>query len=338
LRAKVSQREAVERWTATVGGCLEAQRRLGSERMLTVSYADLVADPEATLRRCLEFVGEPFTPECLRPLRELRALVDEASLEPDDVDAELWARALELQDEAAAAVAARRGRARGRDGRPPRIVMVTDHFPKFSETFFVRKFLGLLRRGWDVHVVCQRSNDEHWVYFPELREEIRHQGRLHVAREDLDQRVVDLRPDIVHFGYGTLAYGRTHIREAAGCKVVTSFRGYDLNSFRLDDPGCFDEVFRSSDVVHAVSQAIWERAQERGCPSDHAHAVITDAVDVSWFEPPARRDDVVGTPERPLRVLTVGRLHWKKGHDHALQGVRELADRGVEVQHRIVGE
>lgn len=338
LRDKVSEREAVERWTTVAGSCLDARRQLGPERMLTVAFADLVADPEATVRSCLEFAGESYAPECMRPLRELRTLVDDAPLQPD-VDPALWERALEVDREARSVASARSLRVRGRDGRAPRVVMVTDHFPKFSETFFVRKFLGLLRRGWDVHIVCQRSSDEQWAYFPELRAQIRHEGRLHVARENLDQRIVDLRPDIVHFGYGTLAHGRTHIRAAAGCRTVTSFRGYDLNSFRLDDPGCFDDVFANTDVVHAVSGAIWERAQERGCPPDRPHEVITDAVDVGWFEPPAQRDDVVlGTPQRPLRVLTVGRLHWKKGHDHALHATRMLVERGIEVEHRFVGE
>lgn len=336
LRTKVGEREAVGRWVATVGGCIDAQRQLG-DRMLTISHGDLVGDPETTVRRCLEFVGEPYSPECMRPLRELRALVDDAPLQPD-VDPDLWDRALEIQEQVSAAVVTARGRSRGRAGRPPRVVMVTDHFPKFSETFFVRKFLGLLRRGWDVHVVCQRSNDQHWSCFPELREQIRHQGRLHVAPEALDQRIVDLEPDIVHYGYGTLAHGRAHIPAAAGCKTVTSFRGYDLNSFRLDEPDCYDAVWATTDIVHAVSEAIWQRAQERGCPPTQRHAVITDAVDVSWFQPPAQRGELVGTPQRPLRVLSVGRLHWKKGHDQALLAIRSVIDRGVEVEHRIVGD
>jgi glycosyltransferase involved in cell wall biosynthesis len=337
LRAKVSEPEAVRRWTDTTRACLEAQRELGSKRMLTVSYSDLVVDPEFTIRRCLDFLGERFASECLRPMRELRTLVSDAPLEPD-VDPELWDDAISLDTAAFQEASSRRGRARRADGRAARVVMVTDHFPKFSETFFVRKFLGLLRRGWDVHVVCQRSNDEHWRFFPKLRDEIRHQNRLHVVTEGLDRCIVDLRPDIVHFGYGTLAYGRMHVREAAGCKVVTSFRGYDLNSFRLDEPGCFDEVFAGSDVIHAVSEAIWERAQERGCPPDGTHEVITDAVDAAWFEPPVRRDAAVGTRERPLRVLSVGRLHWKKGYDFALQAIGALVERGIEVEYKIVGE
>jgi hypothetical protein len=37
-------------------------------------------------------------------------------------------------------------------------------------------------------------------------------------------------------------------------------------------------------------------------------------------------------------VLTVGRLHWKKGHDYAIAATRALVDRGIDVEYRIVGE
>jgi colanic acid/amylovoran biosynthesis glycosyltransferase len=336
LRTGISQSEAVQRWTDTVEHCLAAQRELGPERMITVSHADLVADPEGTVRRCLTFVGEAFGPECLRPLRELRSLIDASPLEPD-AEPELWNRAQAVEQDAWSAVeqSLRHTEALGL-GR--RIVMVTDHFPKVSETFFVRKFLGLLARGWDVHVVCQRSNDEHWAYFPELREQIRHQQRLHVAREDVEAAIAPLRPDIVHFGYGTVACDRMHVRDATGARVVVSFRGYDLNSFRVDDPTAYDDVWRRADALHVVSESIWRRAQERGCPPDREHRVIVDAVDAGWFTPPEARDEHVGTPERPLRLLSVGRLHWKKGHDQALAAIRELVDRGIAIDYRIVGD
>jgi hypothetical protein len=46
----------------------------------------------------------------------------------------------------------------------------------------------------------------------------------------------------------------------------------------------------------------------------------------------------VGTPDRPLRLLSVGRLHWKKGHEHALAAVRTLVDDGIDVTYRIAGD
>jgi len=325
LRAKVTEPEAVERWVGAVERCLDAEAATRDGRFLTVVLEDLVADPRAVVEQCLAFVGEPYAEECLRPLRELRTLVDARRLEPD-CDPDLWQRAMSLSRDLCGI------------GRAARIVMVTDHFPKVSETFFVDKFLGLLRRGWDVHVVCQRSNREHWELFPDLREQIGDLDRLHVARDDVEAKLAELQPDLIHFGYGVLAAERMHLRETLGCRVVVSFRGFDLSSFRVDDPTVYDEVWSSADMVHTVSQDTWRRARERGCPADRPHVVITDAVDVDRLPMPDRPVEPVGTPDRPLRLLSVGRLHWKKGHEHALEAVRMLVDEGIDVTYRIAGD
>jgi glycosyltransferase involved in cell wall biosynthesis len=326
LRAKVSEQEAVERWLAAVDASLDLEAALASERFLTVRYDDLLADPEAVIDRCLAFLGEGPAAECMRPLRGIRTLVSHERLKPD-IEPQLWQRALRLSREVCGVV------------KSARIVMVTDHFPKVSETFFIDKFLGLRRRGWDVHVVSQRSNKEHWAYFPTLREEIGDaDDRLHVAADDLEARLAELEPDIVHFGYGVLAAGRMHLREALGCRAVVSFRGFDLNSFRLDDPSVYDDVWRSADMLHLVSENLWQRAQERGCPPDRPHTIITDAVDLSQLQAPKRRLEDVGTAERPLRLLSVGRLHWKKGHEYAIAAVAQLVKGGIAVDYRIVGE
>jgi glycosyltransferase involved in cell wall biosynthesis len=328
LRDKLPEGKAVERWLRAVEGAAQAEEELGADRVLTVTYAELIDDPEALVRRCLQFVGEEFRAECMRPLRELRTLVVAEPLQPD-VEPATWERAVALSDRMAPPPAR---------AKPPRVVMVTDHFPKVSETFFVRKLLGLVRRGWDVHVVCQRSNKEHWQYFPTLLEQLGDGRRIHVAADGIEEKISELEPDVVHFGYGTLACGRMHLREALGCRMVVSFRGYDLNTFRVDDESAYADVWRGADVLHLVSESLRDRALERGCPPDAPHVVIPDAVDVGFFAPPAARDAEVGTAERPLRVLTVGRLHWKKGHEHGLAAVRRALDAGVEVAYRIVGE
>src|SRR5262249_57501573 len=42
--------------------------------------------------------------------------------------------------------------------------------------------------------------------------------------------------------------------------------------------------------------------------------------------------------ERPLRILSVGRLTWKKGYEHGLSAVAETIRRGVACEYRIVGD
>ena len=246
--------------------------------------------------------------------------------------------ALEVEEQPAASTPVRAtGKAPLPVGTGPRVVMVTDHFPKFSETFFVSKFLGLRRRGWDVHVVCNRSNEDQWQYFPGLRDDGDLMSRLHPTK-DFEATIAELRPALMHFGYGTLALGRMHVAELVGARTVVSFRGYDVNYFGLEDAGCYDEVWQGADMLHFVGDDTWARAQRRGCPAEKPHTVITDAVDVSRFDPPRRRADEAGSAERPLRVVSVGRLHWKKGHEFGLRAIHELVQDGIDVRYRLIGE
>ena len=59
-----------------------------------------------------------------------------------------------------------------------------------------------------------------------------------------------------------------HVAEALGCRTVVSFRGFDFNSFRLEQDGAYDDVWQTADMVHVVSDQLWARAIERGCPAD----------------------------------------------------------------------
>jgi glycosyltransferase involved in cell wall biosynthesis len=358
LRTRLSEGEAADRWMAGARAGLEAERML-RDRVLRVSYDELVDAPEALMRRVLEFVREAWDERCMRPLRGLAA--GAAASAPAGEAAKqdpLRAAARALSDEllgraakpvpAAAPIrsAAAGGGApagsprlgvapRAADGR--RLVLVTDHFPKFSETFFAHEFSGLLERGWDIHVLCNRSNRDQHHYFPQLRRHLETRERIHVV-QDFDAQLAELQPDLVHFGYGTLALGRMHMRDILGCRVVVSFRGYDINYHGLEDPHVYDDLWAHADMVNCVSQDVWARAQRRGCPPDKPHMVITDAADLSRFAAPARTYGDVGTSDRPLRVLSVGRLHWKKGHEFGLQAVRALVDQGVEVEYRILGD
>jgi glycosyltransferase involved in cell wall biosynthesis len=357
LRARMSVGEAADYWMAGARAGLEAERTL-QDRVLRVTFDELVDAPEVLVRRSLEFVREAWDERCMRPLRGLATTVSPAPAADGRADDPLRAAARALSDEllgrarrpmaapapasvrpAAAsgtsAGAPRLGVAPRSDGR--RLVLVTDHFPKFSETFFAHEFSGLLERGWDIHVLCNRSNRDQHPYFPQLRRQLETRERIHVV-QDFEAQLAELQPDLVHFGYGTLALGRMHMRDILGCKVVVSFRGYDINYHGLDDPRTYDDLWAHADMINCVSQDIWRRAQRRGCPPDKPHMVITDAADLSRFVAPERVHEEVGTRDRPLRVLSVGRLHWKKGHEFGLQAVRALVDAGVEVQYRILGD
>ena len=62
-----------------------------------------------------------------------------------------------------------------------RLVLILPSFPKLSETFIVSKFLGLLERGWDVHVVCGMSEEAQFRHFPNLENRPEARRRIKVA-------------------------------------------------------------------------------------------------------------------------------------------------------------
>ena len=265
---------------------------------------------------------------------------------------------------------------------PTRLVLIVPSFPKLSETFIASKFLKLLERGWDVHVVCGESEPAEWRNFPELdkcpqartRVKVnwlhrprwlaallvpvavlscvcrnpcgtwryllkgtRQFGLLGVLRRlYLDASVVALAPDLVHFEFGALAVERMHLKPLLGCKVIASFRGYDLNSSGLEEPDYFREIWEQADALHLLGTDLWQRAQRRGCPPDKPHALIPPAIDTDFFKR-GERVQKESVPAHPLRILSVGRLEWKKGYEHAIQAVRLLRDLGVQCEYHIVG-
>lgn len=161
-----------------------------------------------------------------------------------------------------------------------------------------------------------------------------------LGRIYLDASLIAARPDLVHFEFGTLARGRTWLGQALGCKIVVSFRGFDLNMSGLDQDDYYQEVWQGADALHVLGEDLYQRALRRGCPPDLPHALIPPAIDVDFFRPDRTLSNPVeaaGTAQRPLRILSVGRLHWKKGYDDALMAVRRLTDRGIHCEYRIIG-
>lgn len=186
-------------------------------------------------------------------------------------------------------------------------------------------------------VACLFANPDGTLRY--LRLAIRRWGWIKgLRRFYLDAAFIVLRPDLIHFEFGALAIEQADIGELLGCKVTVSFRGYDLNFSGQGDTGYYSSVWCHADALHLLGQDLWQRAVRRGCPPNKAHELIPPAIDIEKFLPEERGSfEPLGTVERPLRILSVGRLEWKKGYDFALQAVRLLQDAGVECEYRVIG-
>ena len=95
--------EGYRKWIDHVRASVEAERALGPERIVRVLHRDLSASPEAVVRTCLRFVGEPYAPDCLLPLRpRINSSGDSPAPEGSENDqpsSEILAEARELEDE-----------------------------------------------------------------------------------------------------------------------------------------------------------------------------------------------------------------------------------------------
>ncbi len=154
----------------------------------------------------------------------------------------------------------------------------------------------------------------------------------------LDTTLVSLAPDILHFEFGALARGRTHLRQALDCCLTASFRGSDVTYAGLENPDHYADLWADADALHLLADDLWRRALSRGCPPDMPHVFIPPAIDVTFFQTDdAAREAVTIGPDRPLRILSVGRLEWVKGYEYALEAVHLLRERNVPFEYHIVG-
>lgn len=63
-----AQQEAYEAWLRLTRAAVRTERALGAARVHRLAYRDLVENSEVALRKCMAFLGEPYSAECLLPL------------------------------------------------------------------------------------------------------------------------------------------------------------------------------------------------------------------------------------------------------------------------------
>lgn len=144
------------------------------------------------------------------------------------------------------------------------------------------------------------------------------------------------RWDVIYFPWNSASIACLPLFDLA-CPVVVSCRGTQVsvaphNPARADLKEGLITTFKKAAAVHCVSEATRKDACRLGLDPAKA-VVIHPAVDCARFRP------VVQPPHNPVfTVLTVGTLIWVKGHEWALQAIRQVLDRGVNVRFEIIGD
>jgi colanic acid/amylovoran biosynthesis glycosyltransferase len=252
-----------------------------------------------------------------------------------------------------------------------KIGLVLAGMPTYSETFLLSKIGVLERTGHEVHLFAAGSPLQggpfrrlHTGYDVRLRGVERQLARglalLRMAaharktarlyrlnrRDGLDARrnlisllnaahIIGHRLDWIHFAFATTALSLENIGRATGARMAVSVRGFDISLFPLKNPGCYARLWQRIDRLHYISEALYRRALADGLPAQLPAYRIEPAAD------PGLRDRFRKPPERPdgiPRLLTVGRLTWKKGYVQTLTALAGLKAGGHRFTYHLVGE
>ncbi|WP_178984756.1 glycosyltransferase family 4 protein [Winogradskyella helgolandensis] len=141
--------------------------------------------------------------------------------------------------------------------------------------------------------------------------------------------------DWLHFGFATLALQRENVAKAIGAKMAVSLRGFDISIYPLKHPGCYSRLWQQVDKVHTISDDLLDCAYIQGLSRDKHVEKITPAISTTLFGSSTIHKKF---SEKPTQIITVGRLHWKKGFIDMLQALSSLKQEGIDFRYQIIGD
>jgi colanic acid/amylovoran biosynthesis glycosyltransferase len=151
----------------------------------------------------------------------------------------------------------------------------------------------------------------------------------------LNSHILPQKLDWLHFGFATMALRREHTAEAMGARMAISLRGYDISLYPLKNADCHKSAFDKADKVHAISDALLEKAFRLGLRTNKPTYKITPAIDINRFK---RTSTKKLLDRKKLNILTVARLKWVKGLEYTLEALSILKKDGVEFEYTVIGE
>jgi colanic acid/amylovoran biosynthesis glycosyltransferase len=250
-------------------------------------------------------------------------------------------------------------------------------FPQPPEQFVEDTLVGLAERGHHVQVVASRTRfplsprlqdllDIRWVPAADAPGWPRHRTMRRLAAafahdpdrlaalvralqashgwtrmlwSELEQFLpfIEARPDVIHFEWADWATRYLEVMPFLSHPIVVSCRGSDVRVYPLASSKTrsrLQQMFDVVDGIHCVSAEIAQVAIANGAPPGKV-VVIVPGVDTRYFATP--RPEPSEQEDRPVRIVSSGRLHWLKGYEYALMAVHRLRQRGLSVTYTIAG-
>lgn len=252
------------------------------------------------------------------------------------------------------------------------INLFVNSFPKTSETFIYNKVLMLLKNNFKVNVITYKIDFTSKLEIKDLYKYDFFQVIINPIKSRFDVTLIcksilskefwkmlftykgNLKksykefllkftlkmfsPDIIHFEFSGIGFQYLHLfDEFKNITLVSSFRGAAENitplinsKRRLEFPSYLQKIH----ICHCVSKKMAYNLSKYGLEKNKEF-INYPSIDINKFK---FNNDYEFNTRNTIKILSVGRLHWKKGIDISLLALSKLKNKGFKFTYTLVGE
>lgn len=172
-------------------------------------------------------------------------------------------------------------------------------------------------------------------YFNKIKEIsiLKRINRIYVNTDIIKQNNVSA----IHYLFANNAIGRLELSEVLGAKTSIGLRGYDITFYPINHPNTYGEKFWSKiDSIQYNSEDLYNWAKIWGAnpltPKTKITAAVNNIFIKNEIEVKVRTDITV------IKLIFIGRLHWKKGIDSLFRVMELLRKHGIDFSFNIIGD
>ena len=259
-----------------------------------------------------------------------------------------------------------------------KIAFIVGGFPTLSETFILNQITGLLDLGHDVEIFAQTNPKDKKIhtdiekyqlmkrvhYFSMPSNKIKRiskaifliiknfykaptkilkslnvfkYGKTALSLKFLYLLVpfLDKKFDIIHCHFGPNGILGMYIKEMGiSGKYITSFHGYDVNSYpKIAGKNVYNNLFKVEDLFTTNTNFTRQQVIKLGC-REKKIKILPVGLKILKFKFSIRKIQDGAS----IKILTVGRLVEKKGHEYIIRAIAKIAESYNNIEYIIAGD
>jgi colanic acid/amylovoran biosynthesis glycosyltransferase len=232
------------------------------------------------------------------------------------------------------------------------IALILASQPKYSETF-IKEFISGMRKNDKIELdiyfdkkmtivnvifnlfylfktpcCCKKV----FNYYFQIEPHIKTRHKMWNLMNNLEILTSRQCYDYVHFGFANLIQNRAHLGRVIGAKTSISLRGYDITYYPVMHSNFYKFSWKFIDKIQYNSTDLYNWALFWGASKEIDAQLISAAVNDELIINIPRKSGEI------LKILSIGRLHWKKGFETGIYAINELVKQGFNVNYRIIGD